>query len=251
MQAARLGAGAYRFNMQLWMIERGSPSDCVIASREGDEIISVAGRTSLATWSGLSVMDPAWKGILSGEHARGKVFIADTSVPDQTNADPQDALDARPWEIWGTAFRAQLQSACEAVREIARNNGCTMLLTPTATGVLSDIPSVLHFARDHADRSIAILLEPAAMLTESMLASAEDHLARLFALGAVLDGVRGVVVSNAKQNQSGTLVPTDVEDGLVPQDVLARVVGEAGPAIGSKPCIIRGDVARVRGWLGG
>jgi hypothetical protein len=78
---------------------------------------------------------------------------------------------------WMPQARARFDSS---VGRLATSRG-TFWLWPSASGVLSDVPSTQTFFRARADQAFGLFLDPAALLTPAMIPKAEDHLARIFA----------------------------------------------------------------------
>ena len=88
--------------------------------------------------------------------------------------------DVRTWMPGGLeAFRAM----CARVRPALEATGAQLLFRPHARHVLCDPQRCLTLVREWRDASapFALALESTAMLEETMLAQAEDHLERAFA----------------------------------------------------------------------
>lgn len=103
--------------------------------------------------------------------------------------------DPRTWSPRGWAA---LADACASISRDLAGSRCTVCFRTHARHVLSDLPSCARFARDLACYGpFQLLLDPASMLAESMLASAEDHLHRIFEGAAALPNLAGLLVSDA------------------------------------------------------
>ena len=153
--------------------------------------------------------------------------------------------EPRPWEAWGPGARARLAGAVAELERFVERDGVEILLAPSASGVVSDVPSVLQFAREHGGKRVGLVIEPAAMLTGSMMGTVEDHLERLYGL-AGLDVVRMVVVSGVREGAGG-LEPCDVGEGILDERLIQEAVRRVGRA-GLK-WAVRGEGSGVERWI--
>jgi hypothetical protein len=96
-----------------------------------------------------------------------------------------DRGDLRNWMSPGIeACRTALAGACTQ----AADRGQRLLIVPHALHLVSDLHSTLRLLREH--QGIGVALAPAALLTDGMLAHAEDHLARILGtLGPLADAI--------------------------------------------------------------
>jgi hypothetical protein len=78
---------------------------------------------------------------------------------------------------WSAAARGAAADALHAAMEWAGKTRLTVCLKPQATHVISDVPSTLAALRAHP--ALRLALEPAALLTDSMLAHRAQHLERM------------------------------------------------------------------------
>lgn len=105
------------------------------------------------------------------------------------------ALAGEAFETWGPKGWEALESACEAHTA----NG-ELLVVPHAGDVLSDIQRCLKFMdrwAGHGDgRGIGLLVDPSALITETMLDRVDDHIARMTSALIPREGVAAVVVAN-------------------------------------------------------
>lgn len=81
----------------------------------------------------------------------------------------------------------------QAARSLAALGG-DLWIWPRSDHTLSDVPSVLTFLRAH--ERVGLLLDPGAMLSPTMLANADDHLARIFEALGPHPQTRAVVLAN-------------------------------------------------------
>ncbi len=88
--------------------------------------------------------------------------------------------DETGFATWGPAGRAAFESWCDRLLPALRERRLTALLRTSARDVLSDAPTCADFLRRREGQPFELLLDPCAMLTESMLPAADDHLLRIF-----------------------------------------------------------------------
>lgn len=125
---------------------------------------------------------------------------------------------------WMPAGRTALDDLCRRLG----GAGC-VCLRPHARHVLSDVPSCRRFLADHGGRGFGVALSPATMLEPSMLATAEDHLGRLFeGLGGAcaLLFLQDVVVDAA----ADACRPVPLGEGVLPLPVLVDLAARHVPA---------------------
>lgn len=104
---------------------------------------------------------------------------------------------------WGRAGREAFEGLCDRLAETARPRGVTVLLRPHARHVLSDTPSCAAFLRRRAGDGLGLLLDPASMLTPSMLAHGAEHVARIVGDLASMIGVGAVLLANVERTGPG------------------------------------------------
>lgn len=110
---------------------------------------------------------------------------------------------------WGPTGWGRFEGACERLAADAAATGRELWFRTHASHVLSDVPSCLRFLQ-RRPVGLWLLLDPARMVTESMLSAAEDHVRRIMeALGGA-EGVRAVALGSA-----GTGVAPEVMRELV------------------------------------
>ncbi len=112
------------------------------------------------------------------------------------DADP-DGLAAPDPRTWSAAGWERLEEACRALAAAAKD-ASEVLFRTHASHILSDVPSCLRFLRqvEQWGGRGGLLLDPAAMLTASMLPAAPDHLERVFANLGPHPATAAVVLSN-------------------------------------------------------
>ncbi|MBL8764919.1 MAG: hypothetical protein JNM07_11680 [Phycisphaerae bacterium] len=115
----------------------------------------------------------------------------------------------------------------------ARGSG-TWWLRPNARHVLSDRLSCQRFGRERCGGGIGLALDPAAMLTVSMLATAGDHLERIYAGVSEIPGVNAAVVCGVRRSIASegqvSLVPCAFGESLVSGEVILAAAARWVPA---------------------
>jgi hypothetical protein len=164
-------------------------------------------------------------------------------------------------EAWGPGAWQAMLGAC---RE-ARGAGVRLLLRPHARHILSDAQRCLRFLEEQAPPfAPPLLLDPAAMLTESMLPDAAEHLERILGALAGREGVWGVLLSGVEpapggggeRAGGGGLRPCPFTRGLLAPEILleaaARWFGPGAPGArgGGRPVVILAEDAREQLALG-
>lgn len=129
-----------------------------------------------------------------------------------------DGADFRTWSRPGWDA---LHAMCDAVTPELARAGLTLLLTPRAGHVLGDVQSARTWLGERAGEPVGLLLDPAALLTDAMVADAADHLERAYdALGGE-PGVAGVRLTNVAFD-GGVARATPVHRGVLAADPLVR-----------------------------
>ncbi len=145
---------------------------------------------------------------------------------------PTGWLAAGPLErsarTWGSEGVAALDQACKRICPWAEGRQVRVLLRPHCRHVLSDVQRSVAFLREHAGSAIGLMLDPCALLEESMLAQAEDHLRlALVHLGPLAEGVwlAGVrFAPGGLPEDPASPVPTPLDEGDVPAALLLQLV---------------------------
>jgi hypothetical protein len=142
--------------------------------------------------------------------------------------DEADRMDAAR-RTWSAEGRERFDRAWTDLNARAASRGVDLWLHPVAGDVLGDIPAIRSLAQ--GSPGAAVFLEPAALITRSMLNEAEDHFVRMLdpLLGAGV--VRAVAITNIAGNDlERTRVPID--EGDIDPAVLRTFAGrfaELGP----------------------
>ncbi len=149
-------------------------------------------------------------------------------------ADPE-----RPALSWAAPARAKLDESIEAALTALRPTNIEILLHPLATDLVSDIPSALGVLRKWSAQPLGLLLEPAALFTESMLPRAEDHLQRMGEALGEHPATAAVFVSNIRfSGAEPTRTPIDA--GQLPPPLLRRFA-QAAAAAGKRVVMLPAD----------
>lgn len=143
--------------------------------------------------------------------------------------------DAGPVLSWTAGPRAKLDQAIEGLLPVLRERGATLLIRPALGDMVSDIPSALGIIRKWSNQPVGLLVEPSALLTESMIERVADHLQRIGEALGEHDATAGILLTNvAFPHGTAKRVPTG--DGVIPPAMLddfARAAHAAG-----KPVIV-------------
>lgn len=178
-------------------------------------------------------------------------------------ADPATGRFPVSMEAWGPSAWQAMLDACREVQAVgAGGAGGRLLLRPHARHILSDAQRCLRLLE--TSLAPALLLEPAAMLTESMLPDAAEHLERMLGALAGRDGVWGLVLSGVEPAPGGGgegaggegLRPCPLTRGVLAPEILleaaARWFGPGAPGArgGGRPVVILAEDAREQLALG-
>lgn len=141
--------------------------------------------------------------------------------------------------VWGPRVVGEFDRAVDALARGVEGAGARVLLRPSSRGVLSDIPSVLRFARRAEGTRLGVLLEPSALLAESMMAHAEDHVVRMGEMLGPLGCVEGVFLSGVEPG----LRRCSAMEGAPGPGVLREVVAHVRAGV---PVVVMGERGLVR-----
>ncbi len=125
--------------------------------------------------------------------------------------------------LWMPKEVARATELLDAAIAVAQSRNLAPAICPHATGFPSDIPSTLSFLR--ARPAIGLVVEPAALLTSSMLETAHVHLERVKSSLLVHERLAGLVVSNFRWND-GVASRCASADGEIPAGALERLIPE-------------------------
>lgn len=153
--------------------------------------------------------------------------------------------DAGPVLSWTAGPRAKLDQAIEGLLPALRERGATLLIRPALGDMVSDIPSALGIVRKWSSQPVGLLVEPSALLTESMIERAADHLQRIGEALGEHESTAGVLLTNFAFPHS---VPTraPVGEGAIPPAMLEDFA-RAAHAAGKPVIVLPQDAARFAG----
>jgi hypothetical protein len=140
-------------------------------------------------------------------------------------ADPYRGLFPRDFRTWSREGWEAMSGSLDAMLPAIITARAELWLRPHARHILADPQGCISFLRAREHQPVRLLLDPAAFLTGSMLASAEDHLARAFdALGSH-PSVRAVVLANVQRtdpDDQDALGPAPLHRGLLDAALILR-----------------------------
>lgn len=116
-------------------------------------------------------------------------------------------FDADP-RTWMSPGWAALSEALPRWLEKCEGAGIRPVLRPHARHVMSDAPGIARVLREFP--GVRVLLDPAAMLTANMIATAEDHFTRTLSSLGHHERVMGVVMANVLAPAGAA---SDTDDG--------------------------------------
>ncbi len=126
---------------------------------------------------------------------------------------------------WMPASRGRFTAWCDRVERWAAAMGAEPVIWPVATGVISDVPSVMTFLR--ARPRWRLLFDPVGLLTHSMLPRAEEHVTRLFQALGQHPALIATVLSGAEAG-SDAIEPRSLAAGDPLSQLLLRIHATAG-----------------------
>lgn len=125
----------------------------------------------------------------------------------------------------------RLLAWCKGAAAWAWEEGVRVWIRPRAEHVVSDAPRCMALARELGDWPIDIVLDPASMLTATMLGDGNEHVERIVSSLAGHPQVAALVLANV---DDGGLAP--VHAGRLDTSALGAVVREHWPV--EKPVIL-------------
>lgn len=185
--------------------------------------------------------DPAWAVVRRSNPLRETTTLRSPRVVAWSGwldeqADPRHGRFPLDFRVWTVPAWDALSRACDALLPRLAETPATLLLRPHARQVLSDAQACITFLRPRPDQPIRLLLDPASMLTDAMLPTAEDHLARIFEALGPHPNVAAVLLANLRRAQDGDLVPAPLHSGLLDPRLLIDPWRAHCPA--NLPCIL-------------
>lgn len=183
---------------------------------------------------------PGPLGVGAAKGGGGPVLCWSGWTSDQ--ADPASGSFPLDLALWGPGAWDGMLEACRQAREA----GVEVALRPHPRHVLSDAQRCLRFLEaggGGAGGAGWLALEPAAMLTESMLPDAEEHLERTFAALAQQAGVWGLLLTGVEgvPGAPGELRACPLTRGVLAPEVLLGVARRWWPAGPAGPVAILGE----------
>ncbi len=148
--------------------------------------------------------------------------------------------EGSPLETWGPPGRERFRAFLEALRGLAseRENAPSIMIRPRWDHVLSDAPSCLSWLREWGGEvvggnrsNLRLLLDPAGLLSHTMLDSAEEHLDRFRLAFTDTTGVGGVVASNVFRDDQGRHRPAPLHDGLIDPRLIVAALPPGVPVV--------------------
>ncbi len=122
------------------------------------------------------------------------------------------SLDHHTWskEAW-----QRLDAWCDRVAPTLAHAGATACFRPHPRHVLSDVQSCATFLKRRAGQPFEVLLDPAGLLTPSMISRAEDHILRALDALAEHPSVPAIVVANVRPAGDELFEPCRADQGLL------------------------------------
>ncbi len=121
--------------------------------------------------------------------------------------------------LWMPKEVAMATELLDSAIAAAQFRNLAIAICPTAAGFPSDIPSTLSFLRTRSSQAIGMVVEPAALLTASMLETAPVHFERMKSSLLTHERLVGFVHSNRKWSD-GVSARTSPDNGDIPRNFL-------------------------------
>lgn len=125
---------------------------------------------------------------------------------------------------WGGAGAAVLDAAIERWGSLGGSGGPWLLFRPHARHILGDAHRCAKFFERHAAAGIGLALDAPAMLENSMLDSAEDHVTRSFERLGEVSSVVYLAGVRTSADEDGPPRRCGLGDGVLPAALLERLV---------------------------
>lgn len=195
----------------------GAPCDAL--SRAHDRLISARGVEALLHPG--NPLAPAGLPLPAPTEAPAIAVRSGAIEPD--SGDEFDRMDAAR-RTWSGQGRARFDDAWRALGEEARARGVALWLHPVAGDVFGDVPGLRALPGLGIE---GIVFEPVRLLTDPMLADAEDHLARLVEAVEGSGLVRTTLVTDRDASGRRVRIGEGLLGGAVLHAVIRRVEGLA------------------------
>lgn len=163
-------------------------------------------------------------------------WIVDVDAPSSRIVSWSGTMADEPFgddpHTWMRSGQDRLKAFLDEVAPALRHHGRTLCFRPHHRHAIGDVHSAVKLLRERAGEPFEVLLSPGDMLAPSMLATVEDHLARMFAhLGPVAAAVLLFDVAEAPETaESGLLAARPLGEGRLPTALVARLLAEHVPA---------------------
>ena len=130
---------------------------------------------------------------------------------------------------WSTSAWEAFDASCAALRDQLDAKGLTLCFRPHADDMLCDANACRAFLKRHKGEPFAIIADPTALLTPTMIPSAADHLVRIIETHAATPGVCAMILSDIKVvGDRVEAVPLGA--GLLDAEMLVNLTREAWPS---------------------
>ena len=225
--------------MDLWTLEPDEDPiwDARLVDREGDVRAMVSDRNPLSQSGPPDLVTPP----------RPTAVVLRTGWLDGPDH-PDDGVFHSGFRTWTATGWEAFNALLPPLEEEAVATGRSLWLRPHARHVLSDAQGTLSAVRSLGEASpVGLLLDPAGMLTASMLDAAEDHLNRIAeallehprTAAVVITGAELVEVAGGGGAGSPELRPVPVHHGALPAQSLRDIAHAAAEA--GKPLVLLGS----------
>lgn len=154
-----------------------------------------------------------------------------TTAPRVLTTSAKPSEDERQWAAWSPAARAEFLGRCDDADATFRAAGQTLCILPHAADPLSDVPGVLTFLRQRGTSNVRVVLDPALLLTASMIANAEDHLARAILSIGQMPGLEAIILRNIQPTDDGSFESVPLEAGILPAALLLGPAKQLPPSV--------------------
>jgi hypothetical protein len=177
-----------------------------------------------------------------GEVVEGSMPVVAWSGWLGEDADESRGVFARDFRTWTKPAWAEFDGAIDRVVPELVRAGTELWLRPHSRHFLADPQTCVSFLLRRLNQPIRVLLDPASMLTSSMLARAEDHLERALTALAVRPGVAAVLLANVERpegtDDGEALVAAPLHRGLMEPGLVAAAWRRHGA--GTTPAVLIG-----------
>ncbi|USN99445.1 MAG: hypothetical protein H6810_01860 [Phycisphaeraceae bacterium] len=217
--------------MELWKLVLPEPGigPCDAAAIANPLLLS--GREVEAALVDLNPLAGAGAALPAGLSAPVAAVRSGRIVPESD--DETDRVDASR-RTWSDEGRTRFEEAWHELAGEAESRGVRLWLHPHAGDVIGDVPGLRALASRAVACGSGVLLEPAVLLTASMIPDAEDHFARIVEPLESSGLVRAVLVANTDGHDRCPIGEGQIEPGVLVE--LARRVAAWAPV-----AVLNGD----------